>query len=99
MDLWDRDSIDLVGPAFIEFSADGHGAFRLIAVEGLIDARQVYLDGHAAVEFSWDGFDDGDRVSGRGWARLEADGSLRGHLFIHCGDDSGFRAIAAEVSE
>ena len=41
MDLWDRDAIDLVGPAFIEITADGRGSFRFIAVEGFIDARHV----------------------------------------------------------
>jgi hypothetical protein len=31
-------------------------------------------------------------VNGRGWAVLEKDGTLRGHLFFHDGDDSGFLA-------
>lgn len=46
----------------------------------------------AGVEFSWDGEDDGDQISGRGWAAAVDDGTLQGHLFIHLGDDSGFRA-------
>ena len=50
MDLWDRDAIDLVGPAFIEITADGRGSFRFIAVEGFIDARHVDLDGCPAAE-------------------------------------------------
>jgi hypothetical protein len=99
MDLWDRDSIDLIGPAFIEITADGRGSFRFIAVDGSIDARHLDLDGRPAVEFTWDGFDEGDHVSGRGWARVEGDGSLRGHLFIHYGDDSGFHAVAADLSD
>jgi hypothetical protein len=99
MDLWDRDAIDLVGPAIIEITADGRGSLRFIAVQGFIDARHVDLDGRPGVEFSWDGNDEGDHVSGRGWARLDDDGSLRGHLFIHSGDDSGFRADAADMSE
>lgn len=32
--MWDRDSIDLVRPAFIEISTDGNGSFPLIAVGG-----------------------------------------------------------------
>ena len=36
---------------------------------------------------------------GRGWAVVEPDGSLSGHLFIHLGVDSGFRVVAAQVSE
>ena len=34
MDLWDREAIDLLGPAFIKFNADGTGDFRFIAVDG-----------------------------------------------------------------
>jgi hypothetical protein len=48
---------------------------------------------------TWDGTDEGDRVSGRGWAQLEPDGSLRGHISFHAGDDSGFRAVAEIPSE
>jgi hypothetical protein len=44
------------------------------------------------VEFSWSGVDDRDDACGRGWARVEADGSLVGRIFIHCGDDSSFTA-------
>lgn len=33
-----------------------------------------------------------DPASGRGWAVLAEDGRLTGHLFIHLGEDSGFRA-------
>ena len=45
---------------------------------------------------AWDGDDDGDRASGRGWAVLEQDGSLRGHIYFHLGDDSGFCAVPAK---
>jgi len=39
MDLWDREAIDLVGPAFIKLNADGTGAVRFIAGDGYIDYR------------------------------------------------------------
>ncbi len=99
MDLWDRDAIDLVGPGFFEIKADGTGSFQFIAVEGAIDGRHVERDSRPLFEFSWVGSDDGDGASGRGWARVEADGSLLGHIYFHRGDDSGFRAAAAKVSE
>ena len=50
MDLWDREAIDLVGPAFIEFSVDGRGSFRFIAVEGYLDCRQAEHGQGAGVE-------------------------------------------------
>ncbi len=34
MDLWDREAIDLVGPAFIEFGDGRSGRFRFITVDG-----------------------------------------------------------------
>jgi hypothetical protein len=98
MDLWDRDAIDLVGPAFIDFGADGTGRFRFIAVEGYLDCRYIAHEDVRSVEFTWEGNDEGDRVSGRGSAQVEPDGSLRGHILFHAGDDSGFRAVPHETA-
>jgi hypothetical protein len=92
MDMWDRGAIDLAGPGFIEFTGDGAGQFGFIAVRGWMDCRTIERDGRTAVEFSWAGDDEGDQVSGRGWVILVDDTTLEGHLFIHLGDDSSFRA-------
>jgi len=97
MDLWDRDALDLVAPAFIEFSRDGSGSFGFIVVEGWMDCRRVDIDGRPGVEFSWAGSDEGDQVSGRGWARLQDDDSLHGRIFFHLGDNSGFRATRVDT--
>jgi len=45
----------------------------------------------ARLAFSWEGEDDMDPVSGRGWAIIE-DGQLQGRLYFHEGDESGFMA-------
>ncbi|HSB21290.1 MAG TPA: serine hydrolase [Anaeromyxobacteraceae bacterium] len=58
--------------------------------------RYSERDVFPAVEFSWQGVDEGDERFGRGWAALEGPGALRGHLFFHGGDDSGF--VAARPS-
>src|SRR5215210_4455390 len=92
MEVWDREAIDLLGPAFIEIGAEGHGGFRFIAVEGWMDIREVERDGRPGIEFSWEGNDECDPASGRGWATLALDGSLEGRIFLHLGDDSSFRA-------
>jgi len=97
MDLWDAEAIDLVGPAFIEFGTNRTGSFRFIAVEGWMDCRDAPREGGRSVEFTWEGDDEGDQVTGRGWAALEEDGSLRGHIYFHLGDDSGFRAVRPEA--
>jgi hypothetical protein len=92
MEMWDRDAIDLVEPGFVKFDKNRTGEFGFIAVRGWMDCRTVERDARAAVEFSWEGDDEGDQVSGRGWATLLDDGTIEGRLFFHLGDDSGFRA-------
>ncbi|AYA23413.1 hypothetical protein C6369_001870 [Rhodococcus rhodochrous] len=99
MELWDQDAIDLIEPGFIEFAGDGTGQFGFIAVRGSMDCRTTERNGNLAVEFSWVGDDEGDEVSGRGWAALLQDATLEGHLFIHMGDDSGFRTDPARCTD
>ncbi len=91
MEMWDKDAIDLLGPGYIEFQKR-HGSMRFVAIEGGLDCRYSEAEGRPTVEFSWFGGDDRDDASGRGWARLQADGSLVGRIFKHRGDDSSFTA-------
>jgi hypothetical protein len=46
-----------------------------------------------AVVLSWQGSDEGDEVIGHGWAALNPDGRLEGHIYFHLGDDSAFRVF------
>jgi hypothetical protein len=92
-ELWDSDALNLVAPPFIEFGEDGSGSFGFIAVQAEMDCREVVRDTGPGVEFSWEGNDECDPASGRGWAVLEKDGSLRGRIFFHLGDDSEFTAV------
>jgi hypothetical protein len=92
MSRWDRDAIDLVEPGFIEFAEDGTGQFGFIAVRGWLDCRPVERDGQPGVDFTWEGVDEGDQISGRGWTSLVDDATVEGHLYFHMGDDSSFRA-------
>jgi hypothetical protein len=92
MDLWDQEAIDLIGPAFIETKGQG-GQFRFIAVDGRMNCRHGQRSGRPYVDFTWEGNDECDPASGRGWAKLNKDGTLTGHISFHQGDDSGFKAI------
>ena len=87
-----RGRVDLVQPGFIEFDDAGLGSLGFIVVTGELDCRDADRDGRPGVEFSWQGSDEGDDVSGRGWAALNPDGMLEGHIYFHLGDDSAFRA-------
>jgi hypothetical protein len=94
MELWGREALDLLGPAFIRFEDDRMGGFQFIAMRGGLDCRLSERGGLPAVEFSWEGEDEGDARCGRGWGILR-DGTLEGRLYIHGGDDSWFIATRA----
>ena len=92
MDNWDQEAIDLVQPGFIEFDEDGLGGLGFIVVTGELDCRDADRDERPGVGFSWRGSDEGDDVSGRGWAAVKSEGTRVGHIYFHLGDESAFRA-------
>jgi len=57
-----------------------------------MDCRIENIDGKARIEFSWEGREELDSASGRGWALIENE-ELHDRIFFHQGDDSAFRAI------
>ncbi len=89
MDEWDVDYVDEEGPAFIKFGADQMGEFRFGLTSGTIDYRITERGGQPAVEWTWEGMDEMDPCTGRGWAILEGN-ELHGMIFFHQGDNSGF---------
>ena len=91
MDQWDQDFVDLVEPGHITIRRDGSGSFQFGAVQGEMDCRVEKTDGHAILGFSWEGSDECDPASGRGWIRV-AGKRMEGHIFFHLGDDSAFTA-------
>jgi hypothetical protein len=89
MDLWDDETLDLVAPAVLEIRGD-KGEMRFIAVVAWLDIRYDARVGAPIAEFSWEGVDEDDPCSGRGWVAPGTAGRLVGHVFFHNGDDSGF---------
>ena len=87
-DLWDRDFLDLVGPAHITFENDGHGEFAFGAVNGGLDCEYA----RRIIFFTWQGFDEMDEVSGDGSAELNDDSSLEVELRFHLGDEAILKA-------
>jgi hypothetical protein len=91
MEQWDQDYIDLVVPGYFSFRKDNLREFQFGTVYGHIDYRIEPYQDTERLEFSWEGKDEMDPVSGRGWAMIE-DGQLQGRLYFHEGDESGFVA-------
>ena len=90
MEAWKQGFIDMVSPAEISFNKAGTGQLRFGAFNGEIDWRVAVEPGKT--DFSFEGFDEGNKVSGRGWAKVEKS-RVHGHIFFHMGDDSAFVAL------
>jgi len=88
-DVWDDEALNLVEDAYIEFEGES-GEMRFIAVVAHLDVRYDVRNGSPVADFSWDGFDDDEPRSGRGWVAIGTAGRLVGHIHFHLGDDSGF---------
>ena len=93
-DLWDRDHLDLVGPAKMIIRADGHGEIAFGAVQAGLDLEYS----RSAVFFTWAGFDEMDEVAGSGSAELQDDGSLEIEFTYHLGDEAVLKAVRASSS-
>ena len=89
MEKWSKESIDVIAPGYIEFGDRKCGSLHFICIDADID-YQINQDNNK-VTFSFQGDDEGHAISGRGWAKIK-NGSLRGRIFIHNGDESHFTA-------
>jgi hypothetical protein len=88
MELWDKDFLDMMDPAYIAFDGKAGGEFAFGCVTGSLHCRKAT----SGVEFTWKGNDEMDEASGDGWAEVQKDGSLNGEIRFHNGDDSTFKA-------
>ena len=70
MDVWDKDFLDLVETAHLTFKGAPDGEIAFGALKGFLDVRYGTRDGSACAEFSWEGNDENDPASGRGWVSL-----------------------------
>jgi hypothetical protein len=92
MEQWDMDYIDSEVPGYFEFDDSGFGEFQFGYVEGQMDCT---ISEHK-IEFSWNGSDEMDEASGRGWCTLKSNKEIEGMIYFHCGDNSAFEAIKLE---
>ncbi len=87
-DIWDRDHVDLCGPAAITINDHGRGEIAF----GALEAGLEIAYGRTSIDFTWIGFDEGDEVSGEGSAELFDDGSIQIEFAYHNGDEAVLKA-------
>ena len=85
---YEADYPDMMEPAYIHFHGSGSGDFAF----GCVTATFTTATDAEAVEFTWQGNDEMDEAQGHGWAELQPDGSLKGQICCHSGDEVDFIA-------
>ncbi|MGI0046105.1 MAG: hypothetical protein ACREBB_02800 [Nitrosotalea sp.] len=96
METWDADYFNMEVRAYVKIGSKNTGDFQFGLVHGEIDGRVVECCGERRLEFTWDGNDEYDPVSGSGWAKIMKK-DLEGEIRIHRGDSSLFWARKAKV--
>ena len=90
-DLWDRDYLDLVEPAYLLIGTDGRAEFGF----GAVNAGGGIEYSKTSVSFRWTGFDEGDEISGDASAELRDDGSIDIELSFDNSDEANLIAHRA----
>lgn len=96
MEQLDSEYINEEEDAYFEFGKGNQGDFHFGCVQGSMDCEIETVDGKPRIAFSWDGTEEMDETSGRGWALVEDTGTLSGKLFFHMGDSGWFKAKRAK---
>jgi hypothetical protein len=82
-------------PADLTIREDLTGEFQFGLVQAQLDGKIESSNAASRLAFSWSGFDENDPVNGRGWLSATGD-QAEGRIFVHLGDESGFKAERAE---
>ena len=92
MEEWDEDYFNEDVQAYITIEPNNDGHFQFGFVCGEIDGRVVdYAEGKR-FEFTFEGNEECDQVSGFGWVRIKEKDALEGEFRFHRGDSSTFSA-------
>jgi hypothetical protein len=87
-DIWDRDHLELCGPAMMTITDQGRGKIAFGALQAGLDVEYS----RTSIGFTWEGFDEMDEVSGDGSAELLDDGSIEIEFAYRNGDEAVLKA-------
>ena len=93
MEMWDADYFNMEVQAYLRIGANGIGSFQFGLVSGGLDGEVVKLGKTERFEFTWEGQDEMDPVTGSGWLKMSTPNRVEGRLKIHLEDGSTFIAV------
>jgi len=94
-DQWDKDYLDLVEPAkaiFTDPNSKDHSEITF----GVVDVGLTLEYSQTMMAFTFHGSDEGDEISGSGWAEVLDDGTLEIKFTFFGGDEAILKAVRWE---
>jgi hypothetical protein len=96
MSAWDEDYFNMEVQAYLRIGSNGMGEFQFGLVSGAMDGEVVKTGDVERFEFTWEGQDENDPLSGSGWLELIEKDKVRGRIKLHLGDSSELLAVRVE---
>jgi hypothetical protein len=93
VDIWDRDHLDLCGPATLTIIAQG-GEIAFDALEASLEVEYA----RDSIGSRWAGCEEGDQLEGEGTAELNDGGTIEIEFANHNGDEAVLKAKRATSS-
>ena len=95
MEMWDEDYFNMEVQAYIEIKSNNRGDFQFGLVSGEIGGKVVDYPVEKRFEFTFEGCDEYDPVSGSGWIKIKEKDVIEGEFRFHLADESTFLARRA----
>ena len=92
---WDDEYLHDGGPAHIQIGVANIGLLAFGGISSELDYKICDRDGSFAIDFTLQGWDAGEKITGSGWAKLDEDGRMRLHVSVHNGDEAEMIAVRA----
>lgn len=92
MSEWDKEYCDSEVKAFIAIESSGSGEFQFGLVVGSVCGDFRKMAEGTIFDFTWEGSEESEQVSGDGWMKITKIGMAEGEIGFHAGDRSMFWA-------
>ena len=96
MEMWDERAFNCYQQAYVTIKQNGMGEFAFCVVEAYMNGEIVNDGGEKRWKFTFEGNDEYDPVSGKGWIKLKNANTIKGKIKFHNGDSSKFWAERAK---
>jgi hypothetical protein len=95
MDMWNEEYSNKTIQGFVEIENSKIGRFQIGVISGELEGKLVEYYGKESFEFTFEGTDECDPISGCGWMLFRERDIVKGEFRFYLGSNSTFLARRA----